>query len=172
MKAIRKILHPEPLTKTQFAPFGDVIETAAAAGDGMNDGRFERFASLAIVDIVPPADAKIDIVRCLEPTVLPMQFDMLERHPLGTQAFIPLSEFVFVVVVAIAGTTVDPDGIAAFISNGRQGINYHRGTWHMPMIGMSAGQSFLIVDRGDDESNCDEFRLPEPIVLAETPVRV
>ena len=71
----------------------------------------------------------------------------------------------FVVVVAQAGESVDPEEIAAFVSNGKQGINYHKGVWHMPMIAFRAGQEFLIVDRAGDSDNCDEFYPGETIMV-------
>ena len=131
----------------------------------MNAGRFERSVAMASVDMAPSHPARIDITRCRETTELPCRVKVLERHPLGSQAFMPLAEFVFVVVVAPPGDAVDTDSIRAFASNGRQGINYHRGTWHMPMIG-AAGQSFLLIERDDDEGNCEEFRLDPPLTLA------
>jgi len=90
---------------------------------------------------------------------------MVERHPLGSQAFIPLAEFPFVVVVAPPGESVARGDLCAFVTNGKQGINYHRGTWHMPLIALEAGQRFLVIERGGDESNCDEHSLAEPILL-------
>ena len=94
---------------------------------------------------------------------------MLERHPRGSQSFMPLSYFRFYVVVAPAGETVEQDTVEAFVTNGRQGVNYHVGVWHMPMIAMQSGQEFLVLDRavdgGQDDSNCDELYLDEPILL-------
>lgn len=165
-----EFLYPEPLTASIFAPFGQVIETNRATQEGMNDGRFERYTDLATLDFEPPAQARIDVVRCLHPTRLPYRFKVMERHPLGTQAFIPMSEFVFVVVVAARATTVERNDIRAFVSNGRQGINYHRGTWHMPMIATAEGQSFVVIERAGDQPNCDKIQLPDPITLMDLPV--
>jgi ureidoglycolate lyase len=70
-----------------------------------------------------------------------------------------------VVVVAPPGESVDADELRAFVTNGRQGINYHRGTWHMPLIAFDAGQDFLIVDRGGKEANCDTHALDRIVML-------
>ena len=90
---------------------------------------------------------------------------MVERHPLGSQAFVPLTRCRMVVVVAPPGESVDPQDLRAFVTNGRQGINYHRGTWHMPLIAFDEGQEFLIVDRGGSEPNCEQHTLDEAVML-------
>jgi ureidoglycolate lyase len=90
---------------------------------------------------------------------------MVERHPLGSQAFIPLREFVFVVVVARPAEFVRVEDLHAFVTNGTQGVNYHRGTWHMPLIAMAEGQEFLVIDRSPTQDNCEELMLEQPAVL-------
>ena len=119
----------------------------------MNDAHFERFSDLAEVD-ADGRHASISIARCRMPTSLPYRFDLVERHPLGTQAFVPLSHFMFFVVVARAAESVEPEDLEAFVTNGSQGVNYRKGVWHMPMIALEDGQEFLIVDRGADVDNC------------------
>lgn len=162
-----RILKSRPLTAERFAPFGDVIETAATSTGGMNDARFERFDDLADinVDTGKGGHVAISIARSKTPTVFPHRFDMVERHPLGSQAFIPLAPFSFTIVVAPPGESVNVDDLQAFVTNGRQGINYHRGTWHMPLISREEGQRFLIVDRAPGERNCEVVVLEEPVIL-------
>jgi len=160
-----------PLTAERFARYGDVLEASVANKHSMNNARFERFSDLARIDIGPMRGGRpaVSIARCRTATAIPYRIDMLERHPLGSQSFMPLSNFRFYVVVAPAGETVEPDTVEAFVTNGRQGINYHVGVWHMPMIATQAGQEFLVLDRaGDgehDNRNCDELYLDEPILL-------
>jgi ureidoglycolate lyase len=157
-------LNPVPITPERFAPYGDVIHASADSKAAMNDARFERFSRLADVD----ADGRhpsISIARCKMPTALPYRFDLVERHPLGSQAFIPLSKFRFFVVVAPAAESVEPEDLRAFVTNGSQGVNYHKGVWHMPMIALESGQEFLIVDRGADGENCDEHYFGDPVTL-------
>jgi ureidoglycolate lyase len=157
-------LVPVPLTRERFAPYGDVIDTSPDVVNAMNDGRFERFDNLCDVDL---GDGKvaISVTRCRTPTSLPLRVDKVERHPLGSQAFMPLARSIMVVVVAPPGESVSADELRAFVTNGRQGINYHRGTWHMPLIGLEAGQEFLIVDRAAGQSNCEVHELGEVVML-------
>ena len=157
-------LTPEPLTRERFAPYGDVIEGAVDSPNAMNEARFQRFDDLCQVDL-GDGDVAMSIARCRAPTALPLRIDMVERHPLGSQAFVPLKPCRMVVVVAPPGEGVDADDLRAFVSNGRQGINYHRGTWHMPLIAFDAGQEFLIVDRGGSETNCEQHSLDRIVML-------
>ena len=161
------VLRPVPITAERFAPYGDVIHAAPATIQAMNDARFERFDDLARVDVDQADDGRvaISIARSKTPTTLPHRFDMVERHPLGSQAFIPLAPFSFVVVVAPAGESVDIDDLRAFVTNGSQGINYHKGVWHMPLIATEGEQAFLIVDRVPAANNCEQVVLSESVML-------
>ena len=160
-------LKPVPLTRERFQPFGDVIEASGAQREAMNAARFERFDDLCNVD--PGADGRvcIGVARCRSATSLPYRFDVVERHPLGSQAFVPLAPARFVVVVAPAGESVEPADLRAFVTNGRQGVNYRRGTWHMPLIAFETGQEFLVIDRAGDAPNCDEHTLDDSVLLLE-----
>lgn len=156
-------LVPVPLTRERFAPYGDVIEAAREAR-AMNDARFERYDDLCDVDL-GGGEVAISVTRCRAPTALPLRVDKVERHPLGSQAFVPLAPCRMVIVVAPPGEAVNADELRAFVTNGRQGINYHRGTWHMPLIAFETGQEFLVVDRGGPGSNCEEHELAEVVIL-------
>ena len=161
----RRVIKALPITAERFSPFGDVIAAKQAGMTTMNEARFEQFANLANVDIDRAGGISIGIVRSKSPTSFPYHFDMVERHPLGSQAFIPLTEFVFVVVVARPAEFVRVEDLHAFVTNGRQGVNYHRGTWHMPLIAMAEGQEFLVIDRSPTQDNCEELILEKPAVL-------
>ena len=159
------VLKAEPLTRERFSPYGDVIETSRDTADAMNAARFQRFDNLCKVDLINDGEVAVSIARCRTPTSLPLQLEMVERHPLGSQAFIPLSPCRMVVVVAPPAESVDTGALRAFVSNGRQGINYRRGTWHMPLISFDEGQEYLIIDRGGNEPNCEEFLLDDVVFL-------
>ncbi len=156
-------LIPQPLTADAFAAFGDVIEARKtdAAAD-MNSARFTRFDALATSNHETSANTIISIAQCRQPSSLPYEVTLMERHPYSSQAFIPLDSFEFIVVVAPAGDRVDESRICAFITNGQQGINYHRGVWHMPLIAFAEGQRFLVVDADETRPNCDEHNLSTP----------
>jgi len=159
-------LQAEPLTRERFRTYGDVIETSRFNAASMNAARFERFDNLCDVDLAGDGEVAISIARCRTPTKLPLRVDMVERHPLGSQAFIPLRPCTMVLVVAPPGESVDAGSLRAFVSNGRQGINYRRGTWHMPLVSFDAGQEYLVIDRRGDEPNCEEHSLDEVVLLA------
>ena len=159
-------LRPQPLTSASFAPFGDVVESGDAALE-MNAESFERFDDLCKVE-ASEGKVAISIARCRIATELPHTIDMVERHPHGSQAFVPLTPCRMLVVVAPPGPGVAVSDLQAFASNGKQGINYHRGTWHMPLIAFDAGQEFLIIDRVGDSPNCDVQHLDEPVTVIET----
>jgi ureidoglycolate lyase len=161
-------LIPQPLTSERFAPFGDVIESIVDRKAAMNAARFERFDDLCSVDMSDNGRVAVSIARCRTATSLPHRVDMVERHPLGSQAFVPLTPCRMIVVVAPPEESVEARELQAFVTNGRQGINYHRGTWHMPLIAFAAGQEFLIIDRAADAPNCEEHSLDEPVTLLES----
>ncbi|WP_372614351.1 ureidoglycolate lyase, partial [Halomonas sp.] len=96
---------------------------------------------------------------------LPLELDFLERHPLGSQAFMPLHEERFLVVVAPPGDTIDPKQVRAFITDGCQGVNYRVGTWHAIQSVLEREGEFLVVDRGGEGDNCDEYPLAMHIRL-------
>jgi len=151
-------LRPAPLTADAFAAYGDVIGTGDAPL-AMNEARFDRYGDLAAID-TDGGRVQISIVRCRSATTLPYRIELLECHPRGSQAFIPLGSFRFVVAVAPAGVDPAPEDLRAFVTDGSQGVNYHRGTWHMPLIGLTTGQAFLVVDRADDDAG-DNLRSTE-----------
>lgn len=164
--APRLRLHPQPLSAAAFAPFGDVIEARPAGDPGafpINGGMVLRHHDLATVELCG-GRALINLFEA-RPYAFPMEIAMLERHPLGSQAFIPLSERPFLVVVAPPGDTLQAESLRAFITNGRQGVNYRAGVWHHMLLAMDAPSCFAVVDRGGDGNNCEEHWLAQPLLL-------
>ena len=147
----------ELLTRDGFAAFGDVIETAGAHHYAINQGTTERFHDLCHVDVA--GDGGTTLVNIFRGQVFscPIEIAMMERHPLGSQAFIPLSIRPFLVVVAEEGGNGVPGPLHAFVSTAGQGVNYRRNVWHHPLLSLEAISDFVVVDRGGPGDNLDEF---------------
>ena len=146
-----------PLTAEAFAPYGDVIEAEGRAHYPINAGMAERYSDLATVDVGAAGGRPIISLCHALPVALPLRLRLMERHPLSSQAFIPLSRQPFLIVVAPPGDALRSADIRAFLSNCRQGINYRTGTWHHPLLALNEVTDFLIVDRGGEGNNCDEI---------------
>ncbi|SEG50627.1 ureidoglycolate lyase [Marinobacterium lutimaris] len=164
------IIRPEPLTAEAFKPFGDVIETADRDFFMINNGSTQRFHRLAEVMLGRAGDRGIISIFRAQQIPMPLEVKMLERHPQGSQAFVPLKQNPFLVLVAPAGETPDPAAIRAFITDGTQGVNYHTGVWHHPVLSCVAEDDFLVVDREGEGNNCDEhFFADDTQILLQTP---
>ena len=149
-------LTPKPLTKTAFAAFGDVIETDGALHYPINQGTTERYHNLAYVDVDELGGQPLISIFKGQPRPMPIALCLMERHPIASQAFIPLNQKGYLVVVAKPADTIDPADLIAFWARGDQGVNYHRGVWHHPLLVLEPDSCFLIVDRGGEGHNLDE----------------
>ncbi len=150
-----------PLTREAFAPFGDVIEAEGAHHFPINNGKCERYHDLAKVEAEGPTARVLVSIFKGTPYELPLRLTMVERHPLGSQAFMPLSPAPFLVVVCSDGPN-GPEAPRAFLTRAGQGVNYSRNTWHAVLTPIGRAQDFLVVDRGGDGNNLDEHHFEEP----------
>jgi ureidoglycolate lyase len=162
-------LTTEVLTREAFRPFGDVIELEHATHFPINDGTTERYHDLASVDVGEQGGYPLINVFRAQPRQLPFEVKMMERHPLGSQAFIPISDRPYVVLVA-PNDELRLRGLRAFVTRGWQGVNYARGVWHHPLIALSSVSDFLVVDRGGEGRNLEEAWLLESVWLTEQAV--
>ncbi|NIE64245.1 ureidoglycolate lyase [Burkholderia sp. Ax-1719] len=156
----------EPLTREAFAPFGDVIELDGARHFPINGGTTERFHDLANIDVCEAGGKPLVNVFRAQPRAWPVPIAMMERHPHGSQAFVPLGSARYAVVVAPAGE-FDPARLRAFWVDGTQGVNYARGVWHHPLLAFDRVSDFLVIDRGGVQPNCDEIELEIALELHE-----
>lgn len=161
------ILQIEPLTSEAFRPFGDVIEASDAARHfSINQGFAERYNDLAHIDTTCEGGHTIVSIFKAIPRSFPMAITVMERHPLGSQAFVALAPVSFLVVVGAPGSTPEPQGVRCFLAAPGQGVNYARGVWHHPLIALDAAANFLVIDRGGpaDQGNCDEIALEDEVL--------
>ncbi|MBN3764693.1 ureidoglycolate lyase [Burkholderia sp. Ac-20365] len=161
-----KTLAIEPLTREAFAPFGDVIELEGAKQIPINLGTTIRYHDLAKVDVTDEGGRTLVNLFRGQPRMLPFEIRMMERHPLGSQAFVPLNDKPYLVVVAPAGE-LDESQIRAFVTSGWQGVNYAKGVWHHPLLALGEVTDFIVVDRGGDGLNLNEQDLRESQWLTE-----
>ncbi len=159
------VIRAAPLTAEAFAPFGDVIEARGAPDRLINQGLCARFHDLARLDFGPGGRAGISLFRS-QGVALPHRLEMLERHPEGSQAFIPMQQAPFLVIVAPdAGGR--PGTPRAFITAPGQGVNYLRATWHGVLTPLGETALFAVIDRIGEGPNLQEHWLEEPYMVVE-----
>jgi ureidoglycolate lyase len=149
----------EPLTGAAFAPFGEVVETEGVTPKLINEGYAQRFDELACIDVAAEG-GRVNVswfIASARPT--PIEIKLMERHPLGSQLFMPLNARAWLVVVC-----TDPrvsSSYRAFAASGRQGVNYARNSWHHPLLVVEHASPFLVVDRRGEGNNLEEHRLEQ-----------
>jgi ureidoglycolate lyase len=151
-------LTPEPLTAEAFAPFGSVIEASDEAVKlDINQGhaiRYDRLAEIDVADAAGTGTISLFRARPLGELVL----RVFERHPLGSQSFVPLGGRPYLVAVAPAGA-FDAAGVRLFHAEGHQGVHYKKGVWHHFLLVLEADSDFLVIDRAGPGDNCEEVEL-------------
>ena len=146
------IIKPKLISKENFKKFGDMITTSGIKPLEINDGYAKRFDGIANLNTKKDdGESTISIFSALKRS-FPMKVDMMEKHPLGSQAFIPMKETVFLAFVAPEGDEPDLNKIESFIIPNWIGVNYNAGVWHFPLIA-TEDMNFLVVDRLGDGDN-------------------
>jgi ureidoglycolate lyase len=158
-------INPKPITKENFSKFGDVITTDDIKPLEINDGYAKRFDGIANLNTSKDnGETTICIFSALKRS-FPMKIDMMEKHPLGSQAFVPMKETTFLVFVAPKGGKPNLNEVEAFIVPPGMGVNYNPGTWHFPLIA-TEDMNFLVVDRkGSGENLVIENLDKEEVIL-------
>lgn len=157
-------LTAQPLTRAAFAPFGDVIQTEGAHRYPINDGRCIRHHDLARVETLGAGGRALISIFVSQPVRLPYAVGLVERHPLGSQAFMPLQPDPFLVIVA-PDEGGAPGAPLAFLAAPGQGVNYRPGVWHGVLTPLAREGRFLVVDRGGEGVNLEECRFAAPWVV-------
>jgi ureidoglycolate lyase len=153
------------LSAEAFAPYGEVLDASGAPTEFANNGAVEVHRDIAAIDVSTDGGRVcLSLVRA-KGRALPLRIEVMESHPLGSQAITPLGDASMLVVVAPAGQ-LDPDRISAFRVGGRQGVNYRRGVWHLPLTALDGDGVFLVVDRAGRGENLIFERLPKPLEVA------
>ena len=151
---------PKKITKENFAKFGELITTDDIKPISINDGYAKRFDGIANLDTSKDnGETTISIFSAIKRT-FPMNIDIMEQHPLGSQAFIPMKETTFLSFVAPSADKPDLDKVEAFIIPPGLGVNYKTGTWHFPLIS-TEDMNFLVVDRKGSGNNLKIQKLEE-----------
>jgi ureidoglycolate lyase len=148
-----------------FAPFGALIDAAAATPELINDGSTRRYADLARLDINAAGADPVIGIYVASARNFPLRFSSLERHRQASQVFIPLGMQRFIVAVAPGGDRPDWSRLAAFLTEAGQGISLHRGTWHHGLIALNDGDRFAVIEGSNYRSDSEVISLPEPVLL-------
>ncbi len=151
-----------PISSAAFAPFGDLIDCSGDPDKLINQEKCGRFHDRARLDF-SDGQAGISLFQA-EPRTLPYDLDMMERHPGGSQSFIPMSEHPFLVVVA-PDQQGQPGQPQAFLTAPGQAVNYHKGTWHGVLTPLHAPGLFAVVDRIGPGANLEEHWFDQPFQI-------
>ena len=154
-----RTIRPEPLTAQAFAPFGDVLAASGDADKIINQGLCGRFHDRARLEFTE-GRAGISIFDAV-PRRLPHDLDMMERHPDGSQAFVPMHQNDWLVIVA-ADADGAPGAPRAFVASQGQGVNFHRGTWHGVLTPLAPPGLFAVIDRIGPGDNLEEHWFEAP----------
>jgi len=140
------IIKPKKITRKNFKKFGDVISTKKIKSININDGYAKRFNDLCRINTSSKKGSTIVSIFSAKKRKFPMNIKMMEKHPLGSQAFIPMNETTFLVFVAPKGKKPNTKKIKSFIVPKQTGVNYKPGIWHFPLIS-TKNMNFLVIDR-------------------------
>jgi len=149
---MEKIIKPVKISRSNFSSYGDLISTDDINPMNINEGYAKRFDNLANLDTSKDSGKTIVSIFSALKRTFPMKIHMMEKHPLGTQAFIPMKETTFLAFVAPSGESPEIDKIQSFIIPPKMGINYKPGIWHFPLIS-TENINFLVIDRKGSGDN-------------------
>ena len=138
-------IKPKKINKTNFSKFGQIIDTSKKKYFRINNGYAKRYDNLGKINTSLNKGRTIVSIFSAKKRKFPMKVDMMEKHPLGSQAFVPMKETSFLVFVAPKGNKPDLKKIQSFRIPKQTGINLNPGIWHFPLIS-TKDMNFLVVD--------------------------
>jgi ureidoglycolate lyase len=160
-------LHIEPLSRSAFAKYGDVIGGhMAREGVSINQGTTHKFSTESLTFTEQDGLGQTFLYRARGQS-LPLMLHELECHRLGSQTFVPLAGVSFVVVVALSDATGHAPNLQtlrAFWVDGNHAITLRAGTWHHGLIAMEDGD-FVVIERVAKQVDCHTIKLEPAIKL-------
>jgi ureidoglycolate lyase len=163
---VKRIQLPlQPLTDEAFAPFGEVLQKQGHYPKDINYGQTRKYANLAGIDTGDAGGRAVIHLYRSRPVSLPFRIEVMENHPLGSQAFFPLHNRPFPLVVAPPSERLSVETLQAFITNGEQGFNLRRGVWHHYQITLEETSDYLVIDRAGPGDNLVEAHLEVPVFI-------
>jgi len=139
-------IKPKKINKKNFRKFGQIIDTSKKKYFKINNGYAKRYDNLGKIDTSTKKGKTIVSIFSAKRRMFPMKINMMEKHPLGSQAFIPMKETSFLVFVAPKGNRPNLKKIESFKIPKQTGINLNPGIWHFPLIS-TKDIKFLVIDR-------------------------
>ena len=161
---MRRTIVAKPLTPQAFKAFGEVIQKDGSNNFAINNGKCIRHHDLAKIETAGEGGHAIISIFAGQPYALPHKLEMVERHPLGSQAFIPMHDRPFLVIVC-GDKSGKPDVPKAFVTKSGQGYNLKRNVWHAVLIPLGEPSDFIVVDRGGYGNNLEEYFFDEPYLV-------
>ncbi len=159
-------LTPKPLTAEAFTSYGEVVSIDSAKKEfSMNYGLATRYFDLANIDVEEKGGKTCISLVQSNAIKFPFSVEKMEYHPFGSQLFYPLSERPFLILVSTPSETLNTNKLELFISNGKQGVNYHKNVWHHYLMPLDDDSGFIVVDRNGNDENCVETELRDKITI-------
>ena len=160
------IIKPIEITRKNFAAYGDLVSSDNIKPIDINAGYAKRFDNLANINTSRDGGKTIISIFSTLKRTFPMKIDMMEKHPLGSQAFIPMKETNFIVLVAPPGDKPEISKIESFVVSRGIGINYKPDIWHFPLIS-TENMNFLVMDRKGTGDNLIIYNFEKEKVILE-----
>ncbi len=163
---MEKIIKPIKISRTNFAKYGDLISRNDINPIDINAGYAKRFDDLVNLNTLKDNGKTVVSIFSALKRDFPMKIDMMEKHPLGSQAFIPMKETTFLCFVAPPGEFPEISKIQSFIIPPHTGINYKPGIWHFPLIS-TEDTNFLVIDRKGKGENLVVHKFEKEKIILE-----